>query len=93
MIRIKLDSVIKHRNKSEYRPVNRASAEGIEIIGDGYIIRRLCQKLVDEGHTGQVEVWRDGTLVFPAAELTKWAEGKALTGEQPKHLRRKAGVA
>lgn len=36
MLRIELDSVRKDSNKSEWRMVGRASAAGLENVGDGY---------------------------------------------------------
>ena len=88
MLRIELDTVRKYRNASEYRPVNRASCEGHEVVGDGEIIGALCRDLIESGHSGVVEVWRGETPVFRAIPLEIWASGKALRGEQPEHLRR-----
>ena len=90
MIRIELNSVKKSRNASEWRMVNRASAAGLEDVGDHDVIAGLCRKLAAEGHAGDVEVWRAGTKCFNAIALEEWATGKALKGEQPEHLRRKA---
>jgi hypothetical protein len=89
MMRIELDSVRKHRNANEYRPINRARCMGIEEAGDHSVIVSLAKRLVAEGHSGPVEVWRNGTLCFAAKDVAEWASGKALTGEQPAHLRRK----
>lgn len=88
MTRIELDSVRKERNASEWRMVGRARAEGFESVGDGQNIRLLCQKLRDAGFTGDCEVWRGTTPVFPAKPIALWADGKALSGSQPEHLRR-----
>ena len=90
MTRIELGSVRKYRGKSEYREVNRASGEGFEAVGDGKVIERLCVKLIDAGYQGDCEVWRGETQCFYALPISKWAQGKALTGEQPEQLR---GVA
>lgn len=88
-IRIELDSVKKHRNAQEWRNVNRASACGIEVTGDGTLIDKLCQSLIDAGHAPDTpaSVWRNGTPVFRANNLRIWAKGSALAGAQPEHLK------
>jgi hypothetical protein len=90
MIRIELDSVRKYRNAQEWRNVNRASALGMEEVGDHDVIKVLCRRITEAGHTGDVEVWRGELPCFKAAPLAVWASGKALKGEQPEHLRRAA---
>jgi hypothetical protein len=89
-IRIELDSVRKYRNAHEWRPVNRASAQGIEEVGDHEIISALCRKLIAAGHSGQVEVWRGETPCFRAIDIETWANKRVGKGEQPEHLRRAA---
>jgi hypothetical protein len=89
MMRIELDSVRRYRGKKEYRPVNRARCMGIEEIGDHQIIVSICRKLLAAGFSGDVEVWRGDVPCFSARNASEWASGKALTGEQPEHLRRK----
>jgi hypothetical protein len=90
MIRMELDSVRKYRNAQEWRPVNRARAEGIEEVGDHSVIVGLCQKLIEAGHTGKVEVWRGAMPVFSAIDIEMWANRRVGNGEQPEHLRRAA---
>lgn len=88
--RIYLDSVWKARNASEGRKVNRATLGAFQAIGDGDVIRQVCEKAIAEGMCGMVTVWRGDTLCFKEIPLEKWAAGKALSGEQPEHLKRKA---
>lgn len=84
--RIELGSVIKHRNKSEYRPVSVARMGEYVEIGDGPLIKRLCQQMMADGIVGMVEVWRDDTIVFHATDISVWASGKHGKGKQPEHL-------
>jgi hypothetical protein len=89
-VRIELDSVRKDRNGSEWRMVGRARSEGFESVGDGHNIKAVCAQLRDAGFDGDCEVWRGDTPVFSAMPISAWADGKALTGEQPEHLRRQS---
>lgn len=88
MIRIELDTVRKNRSATEYRYINRATCGDAVSQGDGDNIRSCCQIMADSGASGLVEVWRGQTLVFAAIPLDVWASGKALSGEQPEHLRK-----
>lgn len=87
MIDIYLDSVWKVRNASEGRWINRASAEGIEETGDGDNIVKLAKRLLEAGHSGEVEVRRGTMPVFSALPLTTWAAG-GKKARQPEHLRK-----
>jgi hypothetical protein len=87
--RIELDTVRKHRSAQEYRMINRARCGDMEEAGDHHVIVALCRKMADSGLSGDVSVWRGPQLVFPAKPLADWAQGKALRGEQPEHLKRK----
>ena len=75
-IRIELDEVKKIRNKHEYRMVGRASFDGHEVVGDGFIIKNLCAKLLDNRYDPQsiVEVFRGKTLCFHPKTLHEWGE-------------------
>lgn len=88
MMRIELDSVRKAENQSEWRYVGRARCLGLESRGDGHNIKLLCRKLIEAGHSGKVEVWRGETPVFGPIGIEKWADGKALTGDQPEQFKR-----
>lgn len=87
-MKIYLDSVPKRRGKAEWRPVSRARCGEFEVIGDGQIIMAICREMQAAGVSGDVEVWRGATRCFFAVDLGVWAGGKALTGEQPEHLRK-----
>ena len=86
-IRIELDSVRKDINGSEWRRINRASACGMEEIGDGMVIVRLCQRLLEAGYTGEVVVFRGEIPCFNPLSLELWAGG-GLREEQPLKLRK-----
>lgn len=90
MLRVELDTVRKYRNSVEYRPMNRARLGDLAVESDGPLIGRLCALKIESGADGgeQVEVYRGETLCFRAKPLSEWASGKALVGEQPKHLKR-----
>ncbi len=75
-ILIELDSVRKDSNKSEYRNVNRAVCRefGLEVIGDGPIIKKLLKDL-DEHNcdiSRGVEIRRSGVLCFNVVPLNLW---------------------
>lgn len=90
-VRIELDTIRKHRNAKEYRPINRARCGSMEQVGDGAIIQRLCANLLAH-HDPEtvVHVYRNGTLCFRPESLSVWASGKLGRGEQPSQLRRGA---
>ena len=90
MIQIELDAVRKDVNASEWRWMNRASSCGLEEVGDHNIIVKLCRRLVEGGHTGDVEVFRDETPCFSPMSVELWAEG-GKRGKQPEGLRKFSG--
>lgn len=86
-IRIYLDTVRVYRNKSEYRPMNRArSSLGHEIKGDGFIVSKMASILRAENphFDGLLEVYRGETLCFVPVPL----KTAFLKGPQPKNLRK-----
>ena len=88
-VRITLDSVRVHRNKSEYRNIPRArSSQGHELVGDGPLVARMAAILREEnpGFEGLLEVYRGDTLCFIPVPLKR----AFLKGPQPKQLRRNA---
>lgn len=89
---IQLDSVRKHRNPQEWRPVNRASCEGLEHSGDGDNIAGIAKMLLacDYPPNQAACVIRGSTVCFEAQSLEKWASGGVARGEQPEHLRKGA---
>jgi hypothetical protein len=89
-MRIELGTRRKYRGKSEWRNIQTATYGGMEEAGDHSIIVSLCKRMAAEGLDGDVEVWRDGELIFAPHPLSRWASGKALRGEQPEHLRKRA---
>jgi hypothetical protein len=88
-IRIDLDTVRVYRNKSEYRPMNRATSSlGHVIKGDGPIISKLASILRAENpqFEGLLEVYRGDTPCFIPMPL----KTAFLKGPQPEQLKRKA---
>jgi len=90
MIRIELSAEKKWRNKHEWRTLPTAVAKGIKITSEGRLIGKLAEELIQAGHSAQelCEVWRGETICFHSMPLEKWANGKALSGRQPEHLRK-----
>lgn len=88
-IRIELDSIKKWRNKHEFRPMNRASALGLEKVGDGHLIGPLCKLLIEAGHdpSTPASAWRGDMLCLYAKSLQDWAFPKKKP--QPEQFRRK----
>ena len=87
MIEIQLDAVWKSRNASEGRYVNRASANGMEVSGDGDNIAKLAKALVDAGAAGRCVIKRGDMVVFAPLDVKVWAEGGP-KGVQPEWLAR-----
>ena len=99
---IHMDSVKKYRNKSEWRPVNRAiltwtdpsgNTTTMEKIGDGFLIRLLLRDFHEDFPqiNAQVEVWRGDTLCFVRCPLFQWLrvdEDGNKIDNRPKHLKR-----
>ena len=80
---VHMDSVKKYRNKSEWRPVNRAiltwtdpsgSTTTMEKIGDGSLISLLLRDFHEDFPqiNAQVEVYRGDTLCFVRCPLFQW---------------------
>jgi len=88
MIRIELDSIRKHHNKSEYSQIGRARAPGFEVTGFGENLRILCRKLAEAGHTGEATVYRGKTPVFATPiDIESMAAGTFGRKDQPEHLK------
>ena len=87
--RMELDSVRKNRNAHAWRNINRARCGEFESVGDGDNIKAVCRMMLEAGHTGVIDIYRNGTPVFLGVTIERWASGKALRGEQPEHLRKK----
>lgn len=87
--RIELDSIVVHRSKSEYRPVNRASCMGLESSGDGDNLKKIAQLMLEAGVGGEVDVYRDKTPVFLSVPLSDLANASLGRGEQPEQLKKK----
>ena len=87
MITVKLDTVRKYRNTQEYRPVNRATCESYEAVGDGDVIRQVLQLYHTDNpqFIGQVEVRRGDMLCFVIASINQWLFPE---NKQPEHLKR-----
>ena len=92
MIRIELDTILHYRNKSEFRPVNRASCMGLESSGDGDNLKKIAQLLLEAGVTGEVDVYRGKTPVFLSVPLKRLASASLGKKEQPDHLKRVQGA-
>jgi hypothetical protein len=90
MIRVELDTVPKWRNQNEWRPVNRARAEGYEETGDHSVIITLCKRLVADGYDPEetVEVWCGDCMAFCPGSLGTWASGGGWVGKQPEWLKK-----
>lgn len=73
-ITIRLDTVRKYRNASEYRLIGRARSGGLEVVGDGRLIRKILQQRHAAGASleATVEVFRGETLCFVRAPLKSW---------------------
>ena len=87
IITVELDTVRKYRNPQEHRPVNRATCEGYEAVGDGDVIRQVLQLYHTNNpqFTGQVEVRRGDMLCFVTTSLNQWLFP---VSKQPEHLKR-----
>lgn len=70
MLTVVLDSVKRTRGKEEWRMVPRASALGVEVVGDGTILRNLLTELVKDG-----KVSRDEPLRVLRGEMSCFAAG------------------
>jgi hypothetical protein len=74
-VEVKLDSVVKARGQNEWRDVPRASALGVEVVGDGNIIVKLLTELVMAQKIGMsdiVHVFRGDVACFVPMKVEKW---------------------
>lgn len=88
MVKIELDTILRHRNKNEFRPVNRASCMGLESSGDGDNLKKIAQLLLEAGVTGGADVYRGKTPVFLSVSLERLASASIGRGEQPEYLKK-----
>ena len=74
MARIELDTVRSYRGKREYNMMQRARCEGLEVVGNGFIVRELCKLLRDAGKPLEepIEVYRGVTSCFVVMPLQRW---------------------
>ena len=74
MARIELDTVRRYRGKREYNTLQRARCEGLEVVGNGFIVRELCKLLRDAGKPLEepIEVYRGVTSCFVVMPLQRW---------------------
>ena len=74
MARIELDTVRRYRGKREYNMMQRARCEGLEVVGNGFIVRELCKLLRDAGKPLEepIEVYRGVTSCFVVMPLQRW---------------------
>ena len=74
MARIELDTVRRYRGKREYNVMQRARCEGLEVVGNGFIVRELCKLLRDAGKPLEepIEVYRGVTSCFVVMPLQRW---------------------
>ena len=74
MARIELDTVRSYRGKQEYDKMQRARCEGLEVVGNGFIVRELCKLLRDAGKPLEepIEVYRGVTSCFVVMPLQRW---------------------
>ena len=74
MARIELDTVRSYRGKQEYNTMQRARCEGLEVAGNGFIVRELCKLLRDAGKPLEepIEVYRGVTSCFVVMPLQRW---------------------
>jgi hypothetical protein len=87
-IKIELDAVRKYRNASEWRTQQRARiGDDIEVVGDGEIIKPALRAYSEKNprFIGQVEVWRNGTMVFITCGINQWLNPP---DRRPDHLKR-----
>ena len=80
LIRIELDAIRRPRGPKEVQRLQRARWRDVEVIGNGFIVEKICAAILKRGIDPEtpVEIYRDGTLCFTRASLHRWAERKAL---------------
>ena len=74
MARIELDTVRSYRGKQEYNMMQRARCEGLEVVGNGFIVREMCKLLRGAGKPLEepIEVYRGVTSCFVVMPLQRW---------------------
>jgi len=74
MARIELDTVRRYRGKREYNIMQRARCEGLEVVGNGFIVREMCKLLRGAGKPLEepIEVYRGVTSCFIVMPLQRW---------------------
>ena len=74
MARIELDTVRRYRGKREYSMMQRARCEGLEVVGNGFIVREMCKLLRGAGKPLEepIEVYRGVTSCFVVMPLQRW---------------------
>ena len=74
MARIELDTVRRYRGKREYNMMQRARCEGLEVVGNGFIVREMCNLLRGAGKPLEepIEVYRGVTSCFVVMPLQRW---------------------
>ena len=74
MARIELDTVRRYRGKREYNIMQRARCEGLEVVGNGFIVREMCKLLRGAGKPLEepIEVYRGVTSCFVVMPLQRW---------------------
>lgn len=89
-IDIQLDRVKRHRNKSEWRWVMRASWNNMEEVGDHAIIQSLIRRIAEEypRFNGLVTVSRGDTPVFHATPIKTWLKPNPFAGKQPEQFKK-----
>lgn len=88
MVEIQLDTILRHRNKNEFRPVNRASCMGLEASGDGDNLKKIAHLLLEAGVVGEVNVYRGKTPIFLSVPLERLASASLGRGEQPEQFKK-----
>ena len=74
MARIELDTVRRYRGKREYNMMQRARCEGLDVVGNGFIVREMCKLLRGAGKPLEepIEVYRGVTSCFVVMPLQRW---------------------
>lgn len=75
MARIELDTVRRYdRFGGTYDKVQRARCEGLEVVGNGFIVREMCKLLRGAGKPLEepIEVYRGVTSCFVVMPLQRW---------------------
>ena len=89
-IKAEISTRKKSRNNAEWRAVPTVTACGVTVEGDGMLMPKLAQALIDAGKPPlyTLSAFRGGMECLKPQTLENWASGKVGKGEQPAHLRR-----